>query len=75
MNYSKLINLFFLYLSLGRFVCSIGSGTSHEGSGMLGVFKGTMQRRIITHSIDVIKQLQQDGHDVGETRIFVIFKY
>ncbi|XP_047741158.1 pyruvate dehydrogenase phosphatase regulatory subunit, mitochondrial [Hyalella azteca] len=43
----------------------IGSGTSQEGSGMLGLFKDTMQRRVITHSIDLIKQLQQDGHDVG----------
>ncbi|KAF2356784.1 FAD dependent oxidoreductase [Trinorchestia longiramus] len=43
----------------------IGSGTSQEGSGTLGVFKSTMQRRIITHSIDLIKQLQRDGHDVG----------
>lgn len=43
---------------------NVGSGTSQEGSGMLGLFKSASQRRIVNHSIDLIKQLQQDGHDL-----------
>ena len=33
---------------------------------MLGVFKESNARKIVTYSIDLIKQLQQDGHDVGK---------
>lgn len=43
----------------------IGSGTSHTGSGVLGVFKPSAERQIVTYSVNLIKRLQDEGHDLG----------
>ncbi|KAJ8686178.1 hypothetical protein QAD02_021972 [Eretmocerus hayati] len=43
----------------------IGSGTSHFGSGTLGLFKPIAHRNLISCSINLYKQLQDMGYDVG----------
>ncbi|XP_076057029.1 pyruvate dehydrogenase phosphatase regulatory subunit, mitochondrial-like isoform X2 [Oratosquilla oratoria] len=47
---------------------TIGSGTSHNGSGVLGLFKPILERQIITHSVNLIKGLEQKGHQLGFRR-------
>lgn len=42
----------------------IGSGTSHFGSGTLGLFKPTAHRNIIWYSIKLYQELQQMGYDI-----------
>jgi pyruvate dehydrogenase phosphatase regulatory subunit len=42
----------------------IGSGTSHFGSGTLGLFKPIAQRNIIWYSIKLYQQLQDMGYDI-----------
>lgn len=42
-----------------------GSGTSHNGSGVLGLFKPSSERQIVTYSVNLIKALQEDGHNLG----------
>lgn len=44
---------------------TIGSGTSHFGSGTLGLFKPISHRNLIWYSIKLYKQLQEMGHDIG----------
>ncbi|XP_047474686.1 pyruvate dehydrogenase phosphatase regulatory subunit, mitochondrial-like isoform X1 [Penaeus chinensis] len=43
----------------------IGSGTSHSGSGVLGLFKPSSERQIVTYSVNLIKTLQEQGHNLG----------
>ncbi|KAG0724199.1 Pyruvate dehydrogenase phosphatase regulatory subunit, mitochondrial [Chionoecetes opilio] len=43
----------------------IGSGTSHNGSGVLGLFKPASERQIVNYSVNLIKALQEDGHNLG----------
>lgn len=43
----------------------IGSGTSHNGSGVLGLFKPSSERQIVTYSVNLIKALQEEGHNLG----------
>ncbi|CAL4112981.1 unnamed protein product, partial [Meganyctiphanes norvegica] len=43
----------------------ISSGTSHDGSGVLGLFKPASERKIVTHSVELIKQLQNLGYNLG----------
>lgn len=43
----------------------IGSGTSRFGSGTLGLFKPIAHRNLIWYSIQLYKQLQEMGHDLG----------
>ena len=64
--------LFCLLIALNEFILitlSIGSGTSQEGSGMVGTFKSSSERKIVRYSVDLLKQLQLDGHDVGKTSL------
>ncbi|CAH0562194.1 unnamed protein product [Brassicogethes aeneus] len=42
----------------------IGSGTSHFGSGTLGLFKPIAPRNLIMYSIKLYQELQQMGYDV-----------
>lgn len=42
----------------------IGSGTSHFGSGTLGLFKPIAHRNIIWYSIKLYQQLQDMGYDI-----------
>ncbi|XP_066258904.1 pyruvate dehydrogenase phosphatase regulatory subunit, mitochondrial-like isoform X1 [Euwallacea similis] len=42
----------------------IGSGTSHFGSGTLGLFKPISHRNVIWYSINLYKKLQNMGYDV-----------
>ncbi|XP_050314039.1 pyruvate dehydrogenase phosphatase regulatory subunit, mitochondrial-like isoform X1 [Anthonomus grandis grandis] len=42
----------------------IGSGTSHFGSGILGLFKPIFHRNVIWYSINLYKDLQRLGHNV-----------
>lgn len=44
---------------------TIGSGTSHFGSGTLGMFKPIWHRNLIWYSIKLYKQLQEMGHEIG----------
>ncbi|XP_015598791.1 pyruvate dehydrogenase phosphatase regulatory subunit, mitochondrial [Cephus cinctus] len=50
-----------LVLEQGR----IGSGTSHFGSGTLGLFKPISHRNLISYSIKLYRQLQEMGYDIG----------
>ncbi|XP_067001335.2 pyruvate dehydrogenase phosphatase regulatory subunit, mitochondrial [Anabrus simplex] len=43
----------------------IGSGTSHFGSGTLGLFKPIADRNLIMYSIRLYRQLQELGYDIG----------
>ncbi|KAK3885748.1 hypothetical protein Pcinc_010060 [Petrolisthes cinctipes] len=43
----------------------VGSGTSHNGSGVLGLFKPSSERQIVTYSVNLIKTLQVEGHHLG----------
>lgn len=43
----------------------IGSGTSHFGSGVLGLFKPISHRNIIMYSLKLYRELQDQGYDVG----------
>ncbi|XP_056645731.1 pyruvate dehydrogenase phosphatase regulatory subunit, mitochondrial-like [Diorhabda sublineata] len=43
---------------------TIGSGTSHFGSGTLGLFKPIQHRNLIWYSIKLYKELQQMGYDL-----------
>ncbi|KAK2577534.1 hypothetical protein KPH14_003619 [Odynerus spinipes] len=43
----------------------VGSGTSHFGSGTLGLFKPISHRNLISYSIKLYRQLQEMGHDIG----------
>lgn len=43
----------------------IGSGSSHFGSGILGLFKPIAHRNVIWYSISLYKELQNMGYDVG----------
>nr|XP_022914897.1 pyruvate dehydrogenase phosphatase regulatory subunit, mitochondrial-like isoform X1 [Onthophagus taurus] len=43
----------------------IGSGTSHFGSGTLGLFKPISHCNIIWYSIKLYKTLQENGYDLG----------
>lgn len=44
---------------------TIGSGTSHFGSGTLGLFKPISHRNLIGYSINLYRQLQKEGHNIG----------
>lgn len=44
---------------------TVGSGTSHFGSGTLGMFKPISHRNLVWYSIKLYQQLQQKGHDIG----------
>lgn len=43
----------------------IGSGSSHFGSGTLGLFKPISRRNLIAYSIKLYQQLQEMGYDIG----------
>lgn len=40
-------------------------GTSHFGSGTLGLFKPIAERNIIMYSIKLYRQLEAKGYDIG----------
>uniref|UniRef100_A0A182NZF8 Pyruvate dehydrogenase phosphatase regulatory subunit, mitochondrial n=1 Tax=Anopheles epiroticus TaxID=199890 RepID=A0A182NZF8_9DIPT len=46
----------------------IGSGTSHFGSGTIGLFKPTPERNIIVESLKLYQRLHDQGHDIGLRR-------
>ncbi|XP_071535979.1 pyruvate dehydrogenase phosphatase regulatory subunit, mitochondrial-like isoform X2 [Panulirus ornatus] len=43
----------------------VASGTSHNGSGVLGLFKPIAEKEIVTYSVDLIKRLQKEGYNLG----------
>ncbi|XP_076174249.1 pyruvate dehydrogenase phosphatase regulatory subunit, mitochondrial-like [Ptiloglossa arizonensis] len=43
----------------------IGSGTSHFGSGILGLLKPISHRNLISYSIKLYQQLQEMGYNIG----------
>ncbi|KAF4527520.1 hypothetical protein B566_EDAN015620 [Ephemera danica] len=43
----------------------IGGGTSNFGSGTLGLFKPSADRHLISYSLKLYRQLQDQGFDVG----------
>ncbi|XP_066597840.1 pyruvate dehydrogenase phosphatase regulatory subunit, mitochondrial-like isoform X2 [Prorops nasuta] len=43
----------------------IGSGTSHFGSGTLGLFKPISHRNLIQYSLKLYRELDKQGHDLG----------
>nr|CAD7569840.1 unnamed protein product [Timema californicum] len=45
----------------------IGSGTSHFGSGTLGLFKPIPDRQLIMYSIKLYRKLQELGYDIEGT--------
>lgn len=44
---------------------SICSGTSHFGSGTLGLFKPIAEKNIILSSMKLYRQLEESGHNIG----------
>lgn len=46
----------------------VSSGTSHFGSGTLGLFKPISHRNLIWYSIKLYQQLQDDGHPIELNR-------
>uniref|UniRef100_A0A182MPW1 Pyruvate dehydrogenase phosphatase regulatory subunit, mitochondrial n=1 Tax=Anopheles culicifacies TaxID=139723 RepID=A0A182MPW1_9DIPT len=46
----------------------IGSGTSHFGSGTIGLFKPTPERNIVVESLKLYQKLHERGHDIGLRR-------
>ncbi|KFB43900.1 AGAP002217-PA-like protein [Anopheles sinensis] len=46
----------------------VGSGTSHFGSGTIGLFKPTPERNIVVESVKLYHKLQQQGHEIGLRR-------
>uniref|UniRef100_A0A1Y9H9H8 Pyruvate dehydrogenase phosphatase regulatory subunit, mitochondrial n=1 Tax=Anopheles farauti TaxID=69004 RepID=A0A1Y9H9H8_9DIPT len=46
----------------------VGSGTSHFGSGTIGLFKPTPERNIIVESLKLYQKLHQQGHEIGLRR-------
>ncbi|XP_061497155.1 pyruvate dehydrogenase phosphatase regulatory subunit, mitochondrial isoform X2 [Anopheles gambiae] len=46
----------------------VGSGTSHFGSGTIGLFKPTPERNIVVESLKLYQRLQDQGHDIGLRR-------
>ncbi|XP_053671526.1 pyruvate dehydrogenase phosphatase regulatory subunit, mitochondrial-like [Anopheles nili] len=46
----------------------IGSGTSHFGSGTIGLFKPTPERNIVVESLRLYQKLHQQGHEIGLRR-------
>lgn len=54
-----------LQLELMFFFFRIGSGSSHFGSGTLGLFKPISRRNLIAYSIKLYQQLQEMGYDIG----------
>uniref|UniRef100_A0A182T452 Pyruvate dehydrogenase phosphatase regulatory subunit, mitochondrial n=1 Tax=Anopheles maculatus TaxID=74869 RepID=A0A182T452_9DIPT len=46
----------------------VGSGTSHFGSGTIGLFKPTPERNIIVESLKLYQKLHEQGHDIGLRR-------
>ncbi|XP_029676057.1 pyruvate dehydrogenase phosphatase regulatory subunit, mitochondrial-like [Formica exsecta] len=44
---------------------TIGSGSSHFGSGTLGLFKSISRRNLIAYSIKLYQQLQDMGYNIG----------
>ena len=43
----------------------IGTGSSHFGSGTLGLFKPIAHRNLISYSIKLYRQLEEMGYDIG----------
>ncbi|XP_001607504.2 pyruvate dehydrogenase phosphatase regulatory subunit, mitochondrial [Nasonia vitripennis] len=43
----------------------IGAGSSHFGSGTLGLFKPIAHRNLISYSIKLYRQLQEMGYEIG----------
>lgn len=43
----------------------VGSGTCWHGSGLVGQFKSSAERVLVTYSVQLYKQLQEEGHDLG----------
>lgn len=50
-------------------------GTSHFGSGTLGLFKPIAERNIIMYSIKLYRQLEAKGYDIGLWLSNKIFKF
>uniref|UniRef100_A0A182Y4M7 Uncharacterized protein n=1 Tax=Anopheles stephensi TaxID=30069 RepID=A0A182Y4M7_ANOST len=46
----------------------VGSGTSHFGSGTIGLFKPTPERNIVMESLKLYQKLHEQGHDIGLRR-------
>uniref|UniRef100_A0A182VRX4 Pyruvate dehydrogenase phosphatase regulatory subunit, mitochondrial n=1 Tax=Anopheles minimus TaxID=112268 RepID=A0A182VRX4_9DIPT len=46
----------------------VGSGTSHFGSGTIGLFKPTPERNIVVESLKLYQKLHERGHDIGLRR-------
>lgn len=42
----------------------IGSGTSHFGSGTIGLFKPTSHKNLISYSVKLYQQLQEMGYNI-----------
>ncbi|KAG8245328.1 hypothetical protein J6590_005641 [Homalodisca vitripennis] len=45
---------------------SICGGTSHFGSGTLGLFKPLAEKNIISNSVHLYQKLQEQGHNLGK---------
>ncbi|MCL4117229.1 UNVERIFIED_CONTAM: hypothetical protein GTU68_045104, partial [Idotea baltica] len=43
----------------------IGSGTSSYGSGVVGLFRDSSERWVVTHSLELLTKLQKEGHNLG----------
>uniref|UniRef100_A0A4D5RB29 Pyruvate dehydrogenase phosphatase regulatory subunit, mitochondrial n=1 Tax=Scolopendra viridis TaxID=118503 RepID=A0A4D5RB29_SCOVI len=44
---------------------SVGGGTSWQGPGLVGQFRSSHERAIVTESALLYKSLQEDGHEIG----------
>ena len=43
----------------------IADGTSKHGSGMLGMFRPTHERKIVQYCVELYRKLQDSGFDIG----------
>lgn len=44
---------------------SVADGTSKTGSGLLGLFRPSPERRVVKYCIEFYRMLQEKGYDIG----------
>jgi len=61
----------YIYMQIYIYIFRSCEGTSHFGSGTLGLFKPIAERNIIMYSIKLYRQLEAKGYDIGVFLIFI----
>lgn len=55
----------YVFLNVNGCLIRPCGGTSHFGSGTLGLFKPIAERNMIMYSIKLYRQLEAKGYDIG----------